>query len=176
MEKPNHFSLRTKLDGDPKSGPDVVCDGKKLYLQAKKLKQYVEDDAADLPTIGQSLLGVGKANTGILFQNVLADNPYEALMEGVTKCTYAGKEKVNGEETHHLKFEQPNLNWELWVAAEGKPYVLKVLSVLEGDNGKVSTIETYRNWKVDAEPAKDAFTFTPDGEAKKVKEIRSSND
>jgi hypothetical protein len=145
-------------------------------VHAKKLKQYTEDDAADMATIGQTLLQYGKANTGILFQNVLAENPYDALMEGVTKCTYAGKEKVDGEEAHHLKFEQPNLNWELWVATGDKPYVLKVLSVLEADSGgKVSTVETYRNWKVDAAPAKDAFGFTPDGEAKKVKQIQTSN-
>jgi hypothetical protein len=177
VEKPNHFAIRTKLDGDSKAGPDLVCDGKKLYVHAKKLKQYTEDDAADMPAIGGTLLQYGKANTGILFQNVLADDPYEALMEGVTKCTYAGKEKVDGEETHHLKFEQPSLNWELWVATGDKPYVLKVLSVLEdGSGNKVSTVETYKNWKVDAAPGKDTFTFTPDGEAKKVKEIRSAND
>jgi hypothetical protein len=175
VEKPNRFAIRTRQDGDAKAGPDVVCDGKKLYAHAKKLKQYTEVEAANMPAIARALLQFGHANVGILFQNVLADNPYDALMEGVTKCTYAGKDKVDGEEAHHLKFEQPNLNWELWVATGDKPYVLKVFSVLEGDSGgKVSTVETYRNWIVDAAPAKDAFGFTPDAEAKKVKQIQAS--
>jgi hypothetical protein len=95
-------------------------------------------------------------------------------MEGVTTCTYAGKEKVDGEQAHHLKFEQPNLNWELWVATGDKPYVLKIQSVQSDGDHKVSCVETYRNWKVDAAPAKDAFGFTPDAEAKKVKQIQAS--
>jgi hypothetical protein len=176
FERPKSFALKTRLDGSADAGPDLVSDGKKVYIHAKKQKQYTEDGAADdMAAIGVMVLQLGTPNTGILFQNVLAENPYDALMEGVTKCTYAGKEKVNGEDTHHMKFEQPGMNWELWVAATGKPVVLKALSIREGDNGKAMTVETYKNWKIDEPAPKEAFSFKPSAELKKVEQIERSN-
>lgn len=173
LERPNHFSLRTKLGGDAAAGLDVVCDGKKLFVHAKRRKQYTEEAPAENMAAVAQMLPRYARMTGILFLNVLADDPYEALMQGVTSCSYAGKEKVDGTEAHHLKFEQPGLNWELWVAAAGQPVVLKMTSTLEGDNGKATTVETYRNWKIDTTPRKDAFAFEPGAEAKKVDEIQS---
>jgi len=176
LERPNRFAMKTRLDGDKGAGPDVVSDGKKLFVHAKRVKQYTEDDASKgLADLGPMLLQFGQANTGILFQNVLAEDPYEQLMEGVTAASYAGKEKVNGTDTHHLKFEQPGMNWELWIAAEGKPFVLKASSGRENDNGKMTTVETYKNWKVDAAPAKETFTYTPGTESKKVDQIGRDN-
>jgi hypothetical protein len=174
MEKPNHFALKTRVDGSAAAGPDIVCDGKKLFVHAKKLKQYTEDDPIeDLTGVGRTLQGLGPVNVGMLFANVLTDDPYETLMDGVTTCSYAGTEKVNGTEAHHLKFEQPGMKWELWVAAAGKPVVLKARSVQEGDNGKLTTVETYQNWKIDAAAPKEAFSFAPNAESKKVKSIGS---
>jgi hypothetical protein len=170
LQKPNLFSLRTRLDGDANAGPDVVSDGKKLFIHAKRLKQYTEADAPqELSAFGRVIPQFGHPTTGMLFQNLLTDDPYETLMDGVTRCSYAGKENVGGAPAHHLKFEQPNLEWDLWIAAEGKPLVLKASSVQASDGGKVSTVETYKSWKTDAALRKDAFSFsTPEG-SKKVK-------
>jgi hypothetical protein len=177
MEKPNLFSLKTRLNGDVNAGPDITSDGKKLFIHAKRLKQYTEDDAPEeLSAMGRVIPQFGHPTTGMLFQNLLTDDPYETLMDGVTSCSYAGKEKVDDKEAHHLKFEQPGLNWELWVAAEGKPLVLKAASAQTTENGKANTVETYKNWKLDSSPAKETFSFaTPEG-SKKVKVIQRQND
>jgi hypothetical protein len=170
LEKPNLFSLKTRLDGDAQAGPDVVCDGKKLLTHAKRLKQYTEGDAPEeWSGFGRVIGGFGRAMTGMLFPNLLTDDPYETLMDGVTACSYAGKEKVDGMEAHHLKFEQPRLNWELWVAAEGKPVVLKAYSSQTLENGKADTTETYKNWKIDSAPSKETFSINPPEGSKKVK-------
>jgi hypothetical protein len=172
MAKPNHFALKTKMDGKPQLGLDLICDGKKVFVIAKGPNQYSEAAGfTSLAEVGPELQRLRLPRTGILFQNVLTADPYESLMEGVTGASIAGTEKVDGTEAHHLKFEQPGLNWELWVASTGKPVVLKARSVLEGGEGKITVVETYKNWKIDAAPAKDAFTFSPDAESKKVDEI-----
>jgi hypothetical protein len=170
LEKLNLFSLRTRLDGNAGAGPDIVCDGKRLLIHAKRLKQYTEDEAPEeLSAFGRVIPRFGHPLTGMLFQNLLTDDPYETLMDGVTRCAYAGKDKLNGTEAHHLTFEQPNLNWELWIAAEGKPVVLKALSTRTGEGGKMTTVETYRNWKLDAPAGRDTFAIhAPEG-SKKVK-------
>jgi hypothetical protein len=172
MERPNHFSLKTKLDGKADAGLDFVSDGKKMYTLNKGRKEYIEEDAVgDFGDLARKLTELRLPTTGMLFWNVLADNPYDQLMEGVTSATFAGMEKVNGAEANHLKFEQEGLKWELWVAATGKPVILKFVSHGEGD-AKTTCVETYQNWKVDGSPAKDTFAFSPGADAKKVKSLK----
>jgi hypothetical protein len=170
LEQPNHFAMHTRHADDKDAGLDVVCDGKNMSVCPLKRKQYTETAApADLHDVGiQTLLPLGFPNTGMLFVNVLGADPYDQLMEGVTDCSYAGKVKLDGVEAHHLTFKQPQFDWELWVAAEGKPFILKFLSGHEEDGNKFNLVETYRNWKVDEAPAKDAFTFSAPKGAKKV--------
>jgi hypothetical protein len=117
------------------------------------------------------LLRLGPPNVGMLFGNVLFGDPYDTLMDGVTDCTYAGKEKVNGVEAHHLKFKQPGFDWELYIAAEGKPYVLRMVNNRPEEDAKVTTVETYKNWKIGDSIEKNVFTFTAPKDAKKVNEI-----
>lgn len=175
VERPNRFALRGTGQGENNNnGMSVVCDGKHLFVDSKALKQYTQADApGDFSDIAQTLLRVlGMPNSGLLFQNVLADDPADQLMDGVTACSYAGKEKIGDTPVHHLKFVQPQFDWELWVAAEGKPFVLKAAAKrTSDDSGEINTVETYKNWKVDEAPAKDAFAFTPPANAKKVEEF-----
>ncbi len=169
VEKPSHFSLKTKLDGDAKKGPDIISDGKNIIIYRKALNQYTEQASPkSLGEIGLSLLRIGPVNTGMLFANILADDPGGLLMDGVTECSYVGMDKVDGTPVHRMKFTQPQFDWELWVASEGKPYILRMTSTGEGPNGKVSTVETYKNWKFDPPFAKETFRFTAPQDAKKV--------
>lgn len=171
FQRPNMFAMRVKMDKDEKFGLDVVSDGKTLFIHDKKNKQYIEKAGPKgLDAVGQQLLTLGES-FGMLFQNVLAADPTEALLDGVTKGVHAGMEKVDGKECHHLKFEQEGLDWELWVAAEGPAYVLKAKSTRELPNMKLVCVETYSNWKQNADPTKDAFSFTPPEGSKKVKSL-----
>jgi hypothetical protein len=97
-------------------------------------------------------------------------------MDGVNSCSYAGKEKVGDVDAHHLKFSQDAFDWEMWVAVEGKPWIVKMTSSRGNDQGKFSTEELYRNWKLDEKPAKDVFAFTAPKEAKKVDAFQPNED
>jgi hypothetical protein len=177
MKRPNMLAIHSTVNKDDKMGVDVVCDGKSIFIHGRRLKQYTEKKAPEkLSEIGRVIFPLGQQNTGMLFQNVLAEDPTEQLLEGVTEGKHAGMEKVGGKEAHHLTFKQPNLDWEIWVAAEGEPFVLKAKNVLEGGNGKLSTIETYSNWKLNPELDKDAFKFKAPEEAKKVDRLGGQRD
>lgn len=174
VEKPNHFAFRSKRSDDADDGQQLVSDGKTMFMLDKKRKQYTEGTApAKLRGYVQplGLVGQGGLKTGILLLNILNDEPGEALLEGVNKGEHMGTEKVDGKDAHHLKFRQDGLDWELWVAADGQPFVLKMADVSDRGNAKVKIIEKYSNWKVNAEPAKDAFTFKAPEGATKVKSI-----
>jgi hypothetical protein len=169
FEKPNRLSLRSRHGDDANAGLEVVYDGKTLTIHARRMKRYTEGPAPeDVAALGRKLQQVGHVATGMLIQNLLAEDPGALLMEGVTECSYAGTEKVDGQPAHHLKFKQPEFDWELWVAADGPPLVLRMGSVQATDGGKVVTVEDYRNWKLDGTLAKDALRFTAPPDAKKV--------
>jgi hypothetical protein len=170
MERPNHFALRSRYKNEPNAGLEVVCDGRKLYTHGRRLKQYTEAAApAKMEEVRRTLTRYGHPATGMLFQNLLEEEPDEMLLDGVTACSYAGKDKVGDQPAHHLKFTQPEFAWEMWVATEGKPLVLKIVTTHKSEEARRVTVETYTNWKLDATPSKDAFAFTPPADAKKVK-------
>jgi hypothetical protein len=174
LEQPNHFALRLRRAG-AEGGVNCVCDGKSLFTSAIVMKQYTESPApADLYKMGAALMTIDMRNTGMLLQNVLGEDPYEQLMDGVNTCAYAGKEKVGDAEAHHLTFTQDAFNWEIWIAAEGKPVVLKTHSHGDtGNGGRFDLVESFANWKFDEAPAKDTFTFSPPKDAKKVQNLES---
>jgi len=70
-----------------------------------------------------------------------------------------------------MRFSQDGFDWEMWVAAEGKPFILRMIRIAEGDNGKVTTTETYKNWKIDEPVNKQSFVFSAPKDAKKVDEF-----
>jgi hypothetical protein len=172
IEKPKLFALKTEIDGDPAKGPEIIADGKKLTIYGKSRKQYTEEDSpGSLGEIGLMMLQIGPSMTGMLFANVLQDDPADALMDGVTACSYVGKDTVDGTPVHRMKFSQDQFNWEMWVAAEGKPYILRMIRIVDGPNSKLTTTETYKNWKLDGTIAKDTFKFSPPEGVTKVDEF-----
>jgi hypothetical protein len=177
FKRPNLFSLRAKMANNDKAGPEVICDGKSLYIHARALKQYRESKApTGLDVIGREMLRLDPGITGILFIDALQDDPAEALLDNVTKGEHLGMDKIDGKEAHHLKFKQEGLDWEMWVASGDEPWVMKVSSVREAPNGKIATVETYSKWKLNDEPTKDIFTFKAPDDAKKVKTIGRQKD
>jgi hypothetical protein len=177
IERPKRLSLKTEFDGDAAKGPDVIADGDKLTIYAKGRKQYTQEDTpSDLGEIGLRLLQLGPATAGMLFANVLGDDPADALMQGVNSCSYVGKDKVDGTAVHRMKFSQDGFDWELWVASEGKPYTLRMVRIGEIPGGKITTTETYKNWKLDGAIAKDTFTFSAPNGAKKVDDFEEGGE
>jgi outer membrane protein assembly factor BamB len=172
FKRPNLFALRSQHKDDDTAGLELVVDGQTLYAHGRRLKQYTESKApGDLDGVGKALTKFGHAATGMLFQNALTEDPAEMLLDGATACDYAGRERVGGIDAHHVKLKQPDLDWEVWVAAEGKPLVLKVVTNVANESVKMVTAETYRNWKIDADPEDAAFKFVPPVGAAKVKAL-----
>jgi hypothetical protein len=169
IERPNRLALRTEVNGDSKKGPDIIADGKTLTVHRKSRNEYKQEDSpAGLAEIGIMLLQTGPGSTGMMFANVLGDDPSDLLMQGVNSCSYVGKDKVDDTPVHRMKFSQDGFDWELWVASEGKPYILRMIRIAENPDGKVTTTETYKNWKLDGDIAKESFTFKAPEGAKKV--------
>jgi hypothetical protein len=175
FERPNRLAVKVLVKGDPTEGLDFISDGKTVTTYRKKIKQYVQEDAPkDVGGLSALLIKLGVRSPGILLPNVLTIDPADSLMAGVDSCSYVGIEKVDGTPAHHLKFSQ-EFDWEMWVAAEGKPFILRMTRNLDFGGGKLNSSETYKNWTVDAPVAKDAFAFTPPKGTTKVDDFTDAN-
>jgi hypothetical protein len=171
-QKPDRLAMHCRNATNKNAAVDVVSDGKKYCLYLQRFHQYIENPSPKVPDdLGRELSRLNTYNTGLIAPNVINRDPYEALLAGVAECSYAGREQLGGTAVHHLKFVQPGLDWEVWVAAEGKPFVLKAATSTSSDDRKVITTETYRGWRLDEAAGKDTFKFEAPAGAKKVEDF-----
>jgi thiol-disulfide isomerase/thioredoxin len=115
---------------------------------------------------------------GVFVLQLLADDPYGNVMEGVTSTEYVGKETLDGHDAHHLRFTQEQFDWEMWIRADGDPTLQQLsfdmskgMSAMLGQGAqqpkmKVTMVKQYEDWKFDQPIAQDAFTFQPPADAK----------
>ena len=175
MERPNKLVLR-HVRG--MAGNTVVCDGKHLIIYAGVLNQFEEKPA---PKGFETLFQASGPMTGnmLFLDNLLRDDIYAAIMEGVNEVKYAGKEQVEGQECHRLKFFQDEFDWDLWVATGDHPAVVRVLSDmsksvasenehLRAEKGmKMEVLNRFSGWQGDPDLPEDTFVFkVPEGASK----------
>ncbi len=156
----------------------VVCDGKKVYSSIAALQKYTEAEApASLDALTTDPIIQGTL-TGSLIAELIADDPYAKIMQGVKAVTYAGLETIEGGKAHHLKFTQDQFDWEMWVAADGDPLIRRVwvdLAKLVAEmpdgalkNQKVELSQTFKDWRINRKPDDTTFAFQPPNGARKV--------
>ena len=183
-EKPNRLSLRY-LKG--MAGNTVVCNGKTLVTYATSLNRYEEKAAPK--SFEQFSQGVGPMSGNMLFvDNLLRDDIYAAIMDGVVSASYAGREMVNGMDCDHLKFVQEQFDWEMWVTPGLNAVVVQVLNDMSKAVGsmaadgstakgmKMTVLNRFSNWVVDGELPADAFEFKPPAGARKAESLFEGED
>jgi hypothetical protein len=169
LERPDHVALHARHAKDKDAGVDFVSDGKTQFLHSLRFKQYTESPAPKkVSEFGLSFARISRANTGFFFPNLLTDDLYESLVEDIYSCAYAGKQKLGEVEANHIKVVHPELKWEAWIAATGKPHVLKVITLVAVDEYRAEGVESFKEWKLDEPPANSAFSFAPPPSATKV--------
>jgi hypothetical protein len=175
-EKPNRLALRY-LKG--MAGNTVVCDGTNLVTYAAMLNKYDEKKAPQ--SWEQFSAGVGPMAGNMLFvDNLLRDDIYAAIMDGVVKVSYVGKETIAGMECDRLRFVQDQFDWDLWVTTGLKPVVIQVLSDMSKGLGlmnseapppkgmRMTVLNQFSNWRVDGDLPADTFLFKPPAGARKT--------
>jgi len=175
-EKPNRLAIRST---GGMMGSDIISDGEKMFTYISALKTYREQEA---PAGYRELIRDPRMATGggmgVFVLQLVAENPHDNVMEGVTSTEYVGKETLDGVDVYHLRFTQEQFDWEMWVRADGEP-LLHQLSVDmskgmgamlgQGDQDrqmKITMVKRYEDWKLDEAVAPDTFAFKPPADAK----------
>ncbi len=183
-EKPNKLALRY-IKG--MTGNTVVCDGKNLYIYVLSLNRFEEREAPKL--VEQMAEGVGPMAGNMLFvDNLLVNDIYAAIMDGVTSATYIGKERVEGIDCDHVRFVQDQFDWDLWVSTGPKPVVIQVLSDMaksfSGTTVELATpkgmkmvvLNRFSGWVVDEVLPPGTFEFVPPAGAHKIDSLFEGED
>ncbi len=176
--RPNRLVMRLKKG---EMGVNVVCDGKKLYVHSPSMNKYTVYDApADLNALATESEGMMMAGWESMFlASMIADDPYKLAMEGVTSGKYVGKEEVNGESCHYMKYEQQFFDWDIWIQDGDKPLPMRIrpdiakqMNLMEGrDDAEKMTLRyviDFKEWSTDVRLEEGLFAFDPPEGAEKV--------
>jgi len=93
---------------------------------------------------------------------------YEALVEKASKVMYLGTGNVNGVACHHLAGVLPDMDWQLWVRAEGDPQLCKYIVT----DRSIPLALTFTKWKKNTDIPDKVFEFRAPADAESIEIIK----
>ena len=159
--------LRADAVGDDISGI-WVQNGTAFQVYDATSKAYV---AFDVPPRLAAALDMAMAQLRLVgpMIDLLADDPYKSMMEGVLEAVYVGESEVGGKRCHHLALRQLTRDFELWIDAGKTPWPLRLAVTDKTLHGNPRTLVEYVDWKTTSGFAAKTFEFTPPADAVRVK-------
>ena len=98
-------------------------------------------------------------------------DPYTALSEGVVSSAYLGTAYINGVECHYLTFREAQVDWQLWINAEGDPLPMKYIITTKWLTGAPQYAVRFRDWNTAPKIKPGQFVFKAPEGAKKLEAV-----
>ncbi len=145
----------------------LFFDGKIASVYGKHSNAYAQFNA---PGTVDQLVETLREGYGVALPgaDLLLSNSYQVLMAGVEESKYIGRGVIDGVECEHLAFRNFDTDWQLWVEVGKRPIPRKLVITSKTLNCAPQYTVRIKSWKTGAEPARDAFAFTPPAGAKKL--------
>jgi len=86
---------------------------------------------------------------------------YSNLLENVVSGFYVAEAEVNGIKTHHLAFHQNNLDWQIWIDAEGQMVPRKFVITYRNKVSSPQFIAFFKEWDLSPQFKVNEFSFQP---------------
>ena len=149
--------LRVEVSGDDRNRL-FIYDGATLTLYSPDDEAYSQVKAPD--TIGKlvdRLLGAG-------IEMPMIDMLYQiyqgSLTEAVRGGVLIGDSNIDGTDCDHLAFRQGNIDWQIWIVADGKPLPRKLVFTNRSDEARPQSVSLL-TWNLKPAFTDAAFKFTP---------------
>ncbi len=183
IHRPNKVHLAAAGVG---GGNRIVCDGRKVIMYMAADKKYTEEETSDsLDGLSQDfgtqmLLGWPAA---AFVGPLLASDPREQIMAGVTKLSYVGVETIDEVECHRIRGEQEHFDWDMWIEVGPRPLMRRCAPDLSRmhaarsgrDAEAAGEMPSFRvdfaDWQTGIETSDDQFTFKPPDGASLVESL-----
>ena len=123
-------------------------------------------------TFGEALASI-YAKTGAVPDGaeLFSGRAYELLVGKASKVVYIGKSNVNGNSCHHIAGILPDMDWQLWVRAEGDPVLCKYVVTDRAAPMAPQFTMTFTQWKSNADLSDKQFEFQPPADAEAIEII-----
>ena len=135
-------------------------DGKTLTLYNPSDKVYATEPAPgtieEMLTYARQSLGLDIPSGDLVYRNA-----FPLLMKDVTLAVVVGKAVIGGVKCDHLLFSRPGVDFQVWVAASGKPLPCKYVVTDTGTPALLSITTVMSDWNVAPGVADARFTFVP---------------
>lgn len=141
--------------------------GKALTLLDKNANRYATDTVPG--SIGEMLDQlVEKYNLVMPMADLVAGKTYESMTARVESAEDLGMSAVGDTQCHHLLFRQGNIDWQVWIQADGRPLPRKLVITYTQETDQPQYAATLDGWDLAPTVSDEIFTFTPPSGATNV--------
>ena len=149
----------------------VQYDGKILAIYDLEKKFYATADAQ--PTIDATMaMAREKLQLDLPLARLFAANAYDVLNAKGRNSTYVGLARVGAVACHHLAYTQDNVDWQIWIAADGPPLPRKIVIDYKDRPSRPQYIALLTDWNLDAKFEANDFRFSAPADAQKIDFVR----
>jgi hypothetical protein len=100
--------------------------------------------------------------------DLLVENPYRSLTDGVVTGRYIGREPIGDKMAHHLAMTKKDVDYQIWIEDGPNPVPLRYVITTKDLPGHPQFTLELRNWQPNA-PVDDAsLAFTPPSGSKQL--------
>ena len=151
-----------RYEGDHKSF-SLWYDGKTVTLLDETNAFYATHKARKNIDETLDFLSV-ELGIAIPLADILAKSPYKSFITEDTVGRTLGMAKVGGTSCHHLAFEHPSVDFQLWIEEGDRPILHRVVVTHKAQRGWPQHIITLSEWAFPEKTPKEAFEASlPDG-------------
>ncbi len=182
VQRPAQFAFRFQTG---MGGASIASDGGTLVTYFPMVEKFVEEEAPDrieeIPDAGSAwAFAAGTAMGGLDFIKVLiAEDPYATLVEEVKTISHQGEEELDGQPVHRIRFEEQEITWDGWFAADNGLLIKLVpdfSSVIEQMKGRMPGMDDIEmemrielaDWTLGQPMSDDLFVLEIPDEVEKV--------
>ena len=162
VERPNR--MRVEVQGDIKNRT-YVYDGTQLSMYAPDFNVYSATPAPG--TLGELASVLLDAGVELPLIDMLYHGATGKLTEDVRVGIVVGDTMVDGVQTDHLAFRQPQVDWQLWVE-KGKQALPRKLLITTRYSVGDPQYQATLHWNLKPEIEAKSFTFVPPSGATKI--------
>jgi len=170
VHRPN--KLRAQMRS-ARSQRDLVYDGKTVTMYYPDQKYYSQvsftDNLGDLADRLRARYGVELPSADLFTWGTPA-----APTDNIESAMYAGQDIIGGELCDHYAFRQGQIDWQIWIAAGGRPLPRKLVITNRADEARPQSVTHYK-WNLHPKFRDSSFAFTPPAGAKKAEFVPLKN-
>lgn len=145
---------------------ELFYDGKTVTLYTPALKYYSQLPYVD--TLGALIVALKeKYNIQVPATDLFVWGTPAAPLNDFQSAMFAGQDYVGGVLCDLLAFREGQLDWQVWVAAEGEPLPHKLVITNRADDARPQSV-TMMSWNLHPTFKDSSFSFVPPKGAKEI--------